>query len=124
MDPDPGSGIRNRFFPGSGSGINIPDPQQYFEKSGKVRSQRRIKVPYILRKRKKLIQAAIILVTKRNSNKYFIFQVSGAFGIPQKNIYISLVLVAHFLGTSLPPTPSWSRFDLFIYLQYFILLYF
>ena len=52
------------------------------------------------------------------------FQVSRAFGIPQKNIYISLVLVAHFLGTSLPPTPSWSRFDLFIYLQYFILLYF
>jgi hypothetical protein len=42
----------------------------------------------------------------------------------KKNIYISLVLVAHFLGTSLPPTPSWSRFDLFVCLQYFILLYF
>jgi hypothetical protein len=41
-------------------------------------------------------------------------QVLRAFGIPQENICISLVLVANFLGTLLPPTPNWSRFDLFI----------
>ncbi len=51
------------------------------------------------------------------SNKR-ILQVLRAFGIPQENICISLVLVANFLGTSLPPTPNWSR-SIYRCLQYF-----
>ncbi len=43
------------------------------------------------------------------------FQVSRAFGIPQKNICISLVLV--FFTASLPPPPNWVWFDL-LYANY------
>jgi hypothetical protein len=44
-----------------------------------------------------------------------VFQVSRAFGIPQKKKHLYFISVSGaFLGTSLPPTPNWSRFDLFI----------
>ena len=42
------------------------------------------------------------------------FQVSRAFGIPQKKHLYFISVSGAFLGTSLPPTPNWSRFDLFI----------
>ena len=41
-------------------------------------------------------------------------QVLRAFGIPQRKHLYFISVSGAFLGTSLPPTPNWSRFDLFI----------
>ncbi len=41
-------------------------------------------------------------------------QVLRAFGIPQKKHLYFISVSGAFLGTSLPPSPNWSRFDLFI----------
>ncbi len=43
-----------------------------------------------------------------------IFQVLRAFGIPQKKHLYFISDSGAFLGTSLPPTPNWSRVNLFI----------
>jgi hypothetical protein len=43
-----------------------------------------------------------------------ILQVLRAFGIPQRKHLYFISVSGAFLGTSLPPTPNWSRFDLFI----------
>jgi hypothetical protein len=51
------------------------------------------------------------------SLKYIQFpflQVLRAFGIPQRKHLYFISVSGAFLGTSLPPTPNWSRFDLFI----------
>ena len=42
------------------------------------------------------------------------FQVLRAFGIPQKKHLYFISVSGAFLETSLPPTPNWSRFDLFM----------
>ena len=41
-------------------------------------------------------------------------QVLRAFGIPQRKHLYFISVSGALLGTSLPPTPNWSRFDLFI----------
>ena len=43
-----------------------------------------------------------------------LLQVLRAFGIPQRKHLYFISVSGAFLGTSLPPTPNWSRFDLFI----------
>ena len=43
-----------------------------------------------------------------------VLQVLRAFGIPQRKHLYFISVSGAFLGTSLPPTPNWSRFDLFI----------
>ena len=48
-----------------------------------------------------------------NRAKKFL-QVLRAFGIPQRKHLYFISVSGAFLGTSLPPTPNWSRFDLFI----------
>ena len=45
---------------------------------------------------------------------HYILQVLRAFGIPQRKHLYFISVSGAFLGTSLPPTPNWSRFDLFI----------
>ena len=56
-----------------------------------------------------------------------LLQVLRAFGIPQRKHLYFISVSGAFLGTSLPPTPNWSRFDLFIdvysILQYFYFIY-
>ena len=47
-------------------------------------------------------------------NEKKILQVLRAFGIPQRKHLYFISVSGAFLGTSLPPTPNWSRFDLFI----------
>ncbi len=42
------------------------------------------------------------------------YKVLRAFGIPQRKHLYFISVSGAFLGTSLPPTPHWSRFDLFI----------
>ena len=43
-----------------------------------------------------------------------LLQVLRAFGIPQRKHLYFISVSGAFLGTSLPPTPNWSRFDLFV----------
>ncbi len=43
-----------------------------------------------------------------------VLQVLRAFGIPQRKHLYFISVSGAFLGTSLPPTPNWSRFDLFL----------
>jgi hypothetical protein len=53
-------------------------------------------------------------LSSTQSRQKIVLQVLRAFGIPQKkHLYFISVSVA-FLGISLPPTPNWSRFDLFL----------
>jgi hypothetical protein len=40
-----------------------------------------------------------------------VLQVLRAFGIPQRKHLYFISVSGAFLGTSLPPTPNWSRFD-------------